>query len=152
MGTIKNLELIADMLPDIQLQRMDAGAAMHLHYSKIEFKILEIKDDEITVRVTQGESPAENHLTNRELVSRAKELFNHFLPDKIIHVRAFPYNVPKVDEVSPAWIQNRMTAKSISQKAMADETGIDKTNLSAWINGTRPMSQPVKAMFWFMLR
>lgn len=31
------------------------------------------------------------------------------------------------------------------------DTGIDKTNLSAWLSGARVMSQPVKAMFYFYL-
>lgn len=36
-------------------------------------------------------------------------------------------------------------------KDIMDETGIDKSNVSAWVNGTRTMSQPVRAMFYYYI-
>jgi hypothetical protein len=151
MGVIKNIEALGS-LNELELQKLEAGAAMHMQYSRIEFKVLEVNENDITVRVTQGESPAGNYLTSKELVNRAKDLFSFYLPGKTIHVRAFPYSVPKVEAVGPEWIQKQMHSKGVSQKTIVEETGIDKTNVSAWITGKRPMSQPVKAMFWFMLR
>jgi DNA-binding transcriptional regulator GbsR (MarR family) len=43
-----------------------------------------------------------------------------------------------------------MNANSVSLKSIEQITGIDKSNLSAYVKGLRPMSQPVKAMFFFM--
>lgn len=152
MGNIKNIDLIKHLLTEDQLQEFETGATMHLRNSRIEFKILEVKGDEITVRVTQGESPGENQLSKKELVNRTKDLFNHFLPDKITHVRSYAYAVSKVDVVSQSWIQNQMQSKGITEKKISAESGIDKERIHEWIAGKRPMSQEVKAMFWYMLR
>jgi len=144
--------LIKHLLTEDQLQDIETGASMHLRSSRIEFKILEVKGDEITVRVTQGESPGENFIPVKELATRGKDLFKHFLPDKTIHTRTHAYSVPKADEVSQAWIQNRMQSKGVTEKHISTESGIDKVKIHEWIVGNRPMSQEVKAMFWYMLR
>jgi hypothetical protein len=152
MSKIKNIGLIKHLLTEDQLKDLETGATMHLQNSRIEFKILEVNKDEITIRVVQNESPSENHLSIKELVKRGKDLFKHFFPDKTIHTRAFAYSIPKADEVNPGWIQSRMQSKRISQKSIVAETEIDKVRIGEWINGLNPMSQEVKAMFWYMLR
>lgn len=152
MSKIKNIGLIKHLLTEDQIQDLETGAALHKNHSRIEFKILEVIGDEITIRVTQGESPSENHLTVKELLKRGKDLFQHFFPGKTIHTRAFAYSIPKVEEVNIGWIQSRMKSKGISQKSIVAETGIDKVRIVEWINGLNPMSQEVKAMFWYMLR
>lgn len=152
MSEIKNIDLIKHLLTENQLLDLGVGAAIHKHNSRIEFKILEVKEDEISIRVTQGESPAENNLSSKQLGNRAKELFKYFLPNKTIHVRSIPYHVPKVDEVNIGWIQSRMTSKGMTQKSMVEETGIEKEKIQSWLNGLQPMSQEVKALFWYMLR
>lgn len=152
MSNIKNIELIKDLITEDQLQDLETGATLHIRNSRIEFKILEVKGDEITIRVTQGESPTENHLSIKELVKRGKDLFKHFFPGKTIHTRAFAYFIPKADEVNIGWIQSRMQSKRISQKSIVAESGIDKVRIGEWINGLKPMSQEVKAIFWYMLR
>jgi hypothetical protein len=113
---------------------------------------LDVKGDEITIRVVQNESPSENHLSIKELVKKGKDFFTHFFPDKTIHTRTFAYSLPKAEEVNIGWIQSRMTSKGMTQKSMVEETGIEKEKIQSWINGLQPMSQEVKAMFWYMLR
>lgn len=68
MSKINNIELIKHLLTEDQIQDLETGAALHMRNSRIEFKILEVKGDEITVRVTQGESPGKNQLSKKELV------------------------------------------------------------------------------------
>ncbi|MBS4063028.1 MAG: hypothetical protein KGZ74_00630 [Chitinophagaceae bacterium] len=152
MTHIKNIKLIEELISPSDLQKMDAGAAMHLHHSRIEFKVLDADQDAITVRVTQGKSPAENYLSAKELAARAKDLFGYFIPGVDIRARAIPYAPPSVEVVSPEWIQNQMREKGIDNKTIVEMTGVDKANISNWVSGKRPMSQPVKAMFYFMLK
>jgi hypothetical protein len=133
-------------------KKLDAGAELHLRHARIEFKILDVKPDSITVRVTQGKSPSENYLSSKELSDRAKDLFGQFFPGMDIRARAIPYVVPTVEVVSPEWIQNRMKEKEIDNKTIVEMTGVDKANISNWVSGKRTMSQPVKAMFYFMLK
>ncbi|MDO9554518.1 hypothetical protein [Rhodonellum sp.] len=150
--TIKNLRLINDLLTVDQLIKLEHGALQHQKYSRIEFKVLEVKDNAITIRVSQEQSPKENYLTSKDLSDRTKELFGLFLPGFTIHARALAYVPPKVDAVTPGWVQTQMQRKGMEQKDILETTGLDKTNLSAWISGKRSMSQPVKAMFYYMLK
>jgi DNA-binding Xre family transcriptional regulator len=42
-----------------------------------------------------------------------------------------------------------MLKKGVKFNDLVTDTGLDKTNISAWVNGKRDMSQIVKAMFYF---
>lgn len=152
MSYIKNFELIEGLLSKSQIDQFHVGAAMHQHVSRIEFKILEVKSDEITVRVTQGQSPAENQLSSKELSSLGKEFFKYGLPEMKVHIRPIPFFTPKVNEVNPHWIQEKMKSKNLTQKEIAEETGIELGRLKSWLSGKEPMSPEVKAMFYYMLR
>jgi len=44
-----------------------------------------------------------------------------------------------------------MSSESIRIKDIVNITGLDKGNLSSWINGTREMRRPIQSMFYFML-
>lgn len=152
MTNVKNIKLIEDILSASQLEKLEAGAALHLRHSRIEFKVLEVDDKSITIRVTQSKSPAEYYLSAKDLSARAKDLFGAFLPDLDIRARAIPYSAPTVEVVTPEWIQAKMSEKGMDNKSIVEMTGVDKANISNWISGKRPMSQPVKAMFYFMLK
>ncbi|WP_394803177.1 helix-turn-helix domain-containing protein [Membranihabitans marinus] len=45
-----------------------------------------------------------------------------------------------------------MTKRGINSKELVEMTGINKSNISAWINDIRPMSQPAKALFYFLFK
>lgn len=150
--TIKNAKLLDGLLPQYHLEKLDYGAQMHLRHSRIHFKVLEVGADFITVQVVQTKSPAENYLSAKELADRAKNLFGEFFPDRKIHARPNEYQPPSVDHVTPQWVKRKLEVKGLGQVDIITETGIDKTNISAWISGKRPMSQPVKAMFYYMLK
>lgn len=149
--TIKNIKLIEGLIPQEQLEKLDYGAALHLRNARIHFKVLEVGDDYITVQVVQTKAPAENYLSAKALSQRAKDLFGNFFPDKKVHARPATYVPPSVDHATPGWIARKLEEKGISQSDIVEFTGVDKTNISAWISGKRPMSQPVKAMFYLYL-
>ena len=144
--------MINGILNASQLEKLEAGAALHLRHSRIEFKILDYDGKAVTIRVTQGKSPAEYYLSVKELSLLAKDLFGAFLPHLDIRSRAIPYSEPSVEVVSPEWIHDKMSEKGLDNKSISEMTGVDKANISNWISGQRPMSQPVKAMFYFMLK
>lgn len=56
------------------------------------------------------------------------------------------------EEVTPKYVRNKMFELGVKIKNMQEDTGINKTNISAWINEIRPMSKPVKAMFYLYLQ
>lgn len=149
MNTIKNIHKLAGIIPAGEITKLEAGAALHLRHSNISFKIVEVNDTELHVRADQGRHLSENYADEKTLINRTRELFGPFFRGRVIYTHPVPYAPAIVDVVDPAWIKERMLNKGIRIKDMLIDTAIDKTNLSAWINGTRPMSQPVKAMFYF---
>jgi pyruvate kinase len=100
LSKIKNIDLIKHLLTEDQLQDLETGATLPMRNGRIEFKILEANEDEVIIRVTQGESLGENFISPKELATRGKDLLKHFFPEKTIHTRTFSYSIPKADEVN----------------------------------------------------
>ncbi|AMQ00920.1 hypothetical protein AY601_4069 [Pedobacter cryoconitis] len=148
MGVIKNVHKLELHYSPEEIAKLEAGAAMHLKYSNITFKIVSIVPG-ITIRVVQEKSLSGNYADRKTLIERTKELFSTVTGNLHIVVHAVPFEEPIVDIADPAWVAAEMLRTGVKIKDLVKETGIDKTNLSAWINGTRPMSQPVKAMFYY---
>lgn len=127
---------------------LEYAANLHLRHSNISFKIISYLPEEgLTVKVEQGKSMAENYLSAERLREETKFLFDRFLMNAI-HVHANPYIPSPVEVVTPKWITDHMLLYKIKVKDISLSTGIDKTNISAWINEKRPMSQIVKALFF----
>lgn len=148
---IKNIHLISD-LSEADQQKLNAGALQHKKFSRIGFKVLSMDEMAIKIQTTQGKTPQENYADEKTLIERTKELFSIFFPDKKIIVNAAPYKENLTAQVTPEYIRHEMVSNHIKVKDIVADTGIDKTNISAWVNGVRDMSQPVKAMFYFYFK
>lgn len=152
MNTIKNLHKIADIISPDKLMELDKAANLHLRHSNIEFKIIGVSGNVVTLRTSQGKHISENYATEAVLVTRTKELFERYIPGYVPLIHPVTYKLSAVEIVTPKWIAEKMLKQSLKIKTIQADTGIDKTNLSAWINGVRPMSQPVKAMFYYYFK
>lgn len=146
---IKNIHLVKDLLSESDLEKLNAGALQHRKFSRITFKILSVDDKSIKVQAVQGKTPQENYADADTLRLRTKELFSRFLPDRHVMTHVTTYTPNVTEQVTPEYIRNRMTELKIKVKHIVADTGIDQTNISAWMNGLREMSQPVKAMFYY---
>ncbi len=105
----------------------------------------------VTITISQGYREDGVYLDKAELEEKVEILFKPFLQERILYVRPLPHKVAIVEVVSPEWLKERMLKKGVRIKDIMIDTGLDKTNLSAWLSGARVMSQPVKAMFYFYL-
>lgn len=167
MSAIKNLHRLQKTgANEDQLEALQVAAAQFQRHANITFKVLEVDSgtveignpstgetthksrvDVIVVEARQGKNSLNKYLSDKELIERAKGLFGRFY--KEVHVRPKPYQSPLVDVVNPQWLQQQLNQHKVSLKQLEKDTGIDKSNLSNWVNGNRPMSQPVKAMFYY---
>lgn len=148
---VKNVHLIAGLLAPDEAAKLDAGALQHRKFSRITFKILSVETKTLKIQAVQAKSPHENYADAETLILRTRELFSRFFPDYKIIVNAVPYKENPTAQVTPEYIRNAMTEYHIKVKDIVAETGIDKTNVSAWVQGTRAMSQPVRAMFYYYI-
>jgi hypothetical protein len=149
---IKNLNLIKNLLSKEKLQKLEAHAQVFDQSSKINFEIIEVVDNEISILVTQGNAKPEYLTSQKELEKRGKSFFEFYLPDHVIQINSNGRGPTPVEIVNPDWIQKQLKNKGITLHKIAMETGIEKKRLSNWLSGTQTMSATVKAMFWYMLR
>lgn len=149
MNTIKGLLKLGGVISAREMMELDEVAKLHLQQSSLLFKLISVGEHTITVKASQGKQPSEEYADTKWLYNRTQELFSKFLPEHKIIVQPVPFQLALVDVVDPDWIADKMLKKEVRIKDIQADTGINKTNLSAWIKGTRPMSQPVKAMFYY---
>jgi hypothetical protein len=149
MNTIKGLLKLGGTLSAREMMELDEAAKLHLKNSNITFKIISIGDNTITVKASQGKQSTENYADTKKLHIKTQELFGKYLPEHKAIVQPVPFQLALVDVVNPEWLEERMQQHGVRIRQIQTDTGIDKTNLSAWTKGTRPMSQPVKAMFFY---
>ncbi len=149
MSTIKNIHQLAGIIPAADIDKLDAGAALHLRHSNISFKIIKAFNDEVHVRTEQGKHLSENYATTQTLVTRTRELFERFFPGKTIYVHPVPYAEPVVNQVDAAWINKKMLDKGIKARDIVNDTGLNKPYVSSLINGKAPLSQITKAFFYY---
>ena len=149
---IKNLNLIKNLLSKEKLHKLETHAQVFDQSSKINFEIIEVVYNEISILVTQGNAKPEYLTSQKELEKRGKSFFEFYFPEHIIQVNSFVSSTTQVDIVTPDWIQIQLKSKRITLNKIAKETGIEKQRLNNWLSGTQAMSAPVKAMFWYMLR
>jgi hypothetical protein len=148
MAYLKNIHLLDDISEDDKL-KMEEAAVAHKRYSNIEFKILEYTPSKVIVRVTQGKSAANNYQTAKRLVEIVSETYGRFFNGKKIMARPYIYQQSPANDVNDTWINNQMTKLKIGIPQIVEDTGIDKTQLTSLITGNRPLSQPMKALFWY---
>lgn len=58
----------------------------------------------------------------------------------------------EIDKVDAEWVSNKMDDLGVTIKSICDETGLDRSNVSAWINGLRPLSKNVKILFYYYFK
>ncbi|MNY29273.1 hypothetical protein D3C86_1633040 [compost metagenome] len=104
----------------------------------------------LIIRTKQDKHVSGNYADEVKLIELTRNLFG-ILPEKpVIAVQPLIYTPVLVDVVDAKWIQEKMEKHRIQIEDIVADTGIEKSSLSAWIKGTRLMTQPVKAMFYFL--
>ncbi|RQO74254.1 hypothetical protein DBR43_02320 [Pedobacter sp. KBW06] len=166
MNTIKNIHKIDQLISARDLAKLEEGAKLHLRHSNISFKIMGISANGLFIKTEQGKHLSENYADEHRLIELTKDLFIKpkytldFDPGDILNepgeidrakimVHAYPYVVSPIDKVDSKWVNEQMLKTGTKAKDIAAETGIEKTNISPWINDKKPMSQIVKAMFYY---
>lgn len=150
MSHIKFLSRIKNIATDTK--KLEFGAHLHKRHSCIKFKILQVEGKKIAIKTTQGKCLNKNYITQRALIQRTKELFAPFCPGYIIQVHASVFVPHPLYSVTPKWLQMQMKAKGVKVKDLVELTGLEKSNISAWINGTRGMSNVARTMFYAYLK
>lgn len=111
-------------------------------YAAGGIKIEEMEDNK--VKVTQTKFDGFRLFNQKELVSRGRTLY----PQKKYKVVANTFSF-QADSISPEWIREQMQLYGIRPKDLVHQLGINSSNISELINGKRPLSTPVSALFYY---
>jgi hypothetical protein len=152
MKAILNIHKLSNILASEDIAKLEANALENKLVLNILFKVQAVNENDIYIQTTQGKNANGNIADNELLIRLTKDLFQPFFPTKIISVYPSLFLVPVVDVVTPEWINEHLHKYKIKIKNLSEDTGIDKSNFSAWINGIRPMSQIVKAMIFSVVK
>ncbi|MBB5638179.1 hypothetical protein HDE68_004105 [Pedobacter cryoconitis] len=148
MEIIKNIYKLVGIVRHIDLLRLEESAKQYLNQLNISFEIITAKSSALKVKTRQWKCNSGNHAEIPMLISLTQDLFGRFL-NLPVTVHPIAYTPAVVDDVEPEWISDKMLNLGATLKDIHKDTGIDKLNLSSWINGTQPLSQDVKAMFFY---
>lgn len=150
MAEIKNIHKVVG-LSEKELTMMEYAGLQHRRHSSIIFKIVDFEPKKVTIQTVQGKNAHGKYQDRNRLIELTKETFDRFFPDKSIIVHAIPYVESPANKVNAKWVNKKMLETKTKLKDLADDTGIDHTQLRTLITETnpRPMSQPMKAMFWY---
>jgi hypothetical protein len=151
MNIIKHLDKLSGVVRPDQIASLEETANLHLIESSISFTILQVYDEEIHVRTEQGKHISEKYALSKTLIDCTRNLFAPFTT-RTIFTHPVPYRASILDIVTPQWLAREQLNHGIKINDFVFHTGIDKSKLTAWINGTIPMSQPVQAMFYNVVK
>ncbi|WP_207533209.1 XRE family transcriptional regulator [Desertivirga arenae] len=150
MTAIKGIERLQGIISDQEISQLNKAANTHKKFSNIVFEIEQADEGELAVLVEQEQNSSGNYANQRTLIKRAHEVFDKVVPGSIkLNVKAQEYFESPTAKVTPQWIEQQMLDKEVRIKQIAFDTGINKSDISAWINGIKPMSQIVKALFYY---
>ena len=146
---IKYLNLVEGIVNRDGIDLMEIAANQHRKYSNITFKIVEVNDESVIIGVSQGKSSLGNYQTKKRLIEIVHETFDRFFPGIKIHVHPNPYMEPVVNSVTIEWIAERMSTLKLKAKTIAEDTGLNYPSITEIISGATPLSQQMKALFWY---
>ena len=149
MSSILKIQKLSEILSEEELLTLDAGAFQHKRFSNIVFEVIAVDNDVVIIITKQGRNLSGNLASDEILTNRTVELFQPFLPDKTLEIYISPKLIPVVECVDDAWIRQKMNDTGKQIKAIVDDTGLNKSYLSAIINGRKPISRINKSFFYY---
>lgn len=148
---MKNIDLLNLSSP--QLELLMKRIELQQRFANITFRIVSVSDKEVVLIVHQGETFHDNKFDHKRLREISHETFDDMLStDQRLHVSIKVDIESPPDIVSPSWVSEQMKLHRIRIKDIVTDTGIDKSTISAYINGHKPLSHIVKTMFYYYFK
>lgn len=148
MNLIKNIRLLEGLPPD-RLQLLEQACRIHKAAGGISFKVIGVDGDKVTIRIMQERHAAGNYHPVKRLVEIVRETFGPFVEGKKILVHPLPYVESPATNVDSAWINKKMLDLGVKIKEIAQDTGLNRSQVNALVTGNRPLSQSAKALMYF---
>ena len=149
---MKGIELLS-FLSDEQRKMLEASENNYKRYARIYFQIISYRNDELIVKVWQMENPAQKYLTTKELVDRAKGVFEGILPKNTkLHVRPIAFNPTDLKNFSIEDVEKKMEELGLKPKDLVKGLDIDKSTVSLLLSKGRELTKSSKAMLYYFFK
>lgn len=152
---IKGFYKIEPYLDAEQKQDLENYAVQFAKFWRVYFKIITISPEDklLFIQTKQEKKPTDTpYFTKKELVDKTREHLQPFFVGYTLRISATEYTQSKSDIITPDYLKKELQKQKIRIKDIANNTGIEMSNLSAWVNGIRPMSNIVKNMFYYYFK
>lgn len=144
-----SINILKEFLSNDQYEDLHDKLDLQSRFNSIEFDIIRINDESVLIRTTQDKSFTGVYFDNKRLYEITLETFKEILEPRQVQVHTFPNLVSPCDKITSDFVMATMGRFKIKNKEFETAFGVHKTTISAWANGLKPMSQPVKAMFYY---
>jgi hypothetical protein len=149
---MKGLELLTFLTKE-QIKLIETSELNYRRFARVYFQINSFENNEIIVKIWQTEDEdIEKYLSAKDLISRAKDVFNMIPEDIKIHFRPIPFNSDDLTKFSTDKIRKEMDAMGLQPKDLVKLLCIDKSTISQILSSDRNLSRPSKAMFYYMFK
>lgn len=149
---IKGLDKLDFLSPD-QISILNESEKNYKRFASVFFEVIDFYKitNEVIVKVWQNENNAANYLPEKELITRAKDVFTDFLPKGVkLHIRPVPYEKDKLLNLTIDDVKQTMQDLGLQQKDLVKLLDMDKTSISRLFNEIRPLTNIQKAMFFYL--
>lgn len=149
---IKGIEKIPS-LTDEGKEFLKTSELQYMRFGRIYFEVLRYKDNELVVKTGQLKNEAGKYLSTAELVNRAKDVFGKVVPDgTVIHVHPTTFEKHEFKTYSVENITDEMESLGLKIKDLVKLLDIDKTTITSVLSGAKPLTNPYKAMFYYLFK
>jgi hypothetical protein len=147
---MKGLELLK-FLDKEQISLIKNSEQNYKRFVHIHFQILSFENNEIIVKVWQTENVVGSYLPAKELLTRAKDIFQGMIPENIkLYIRPIPFD--PLANFSLTDIENQMNELGLQAKDLVKLLDIDKSTISSLLARNRNLSKATKAMFYYLFK
>jgi hypothetical protein len=149
---MKGLELLTFLTKE-QIKLIETSELNYRRFARVYFQINSFENNEIVVKIWQTEDEdIDEYLSAKDLISRAKDVFNMIPEDIKIHFRPIPFKSDDLTKFSTEKILKEMDAMGLQPKDLVKLLCIDKSTISQILSSDRNLSRPSKAMFYYMFK
>ncbi len=131
-------------------EKLKVAIELQKRYSNITFRKFTDKKDQLIIEAIQGKSFQGVYFDAKRLREIVHETYDGHIDGFL--AGAVPYDPPAHDVVSPEWLSKQLTDYEIRSKLVAKDLALSKSYFSSHLNGLKPMSNNVQAMYFYYFK
>lgn len=126
------------------------SAEQYKRFARMEFEVLEVSGQNVTVRVAQSEYKGGRYLSAKELKERTAEVFKGLPAGTQLNIQAHPFKFLNV--VTADYINQQIEALGLSHIELARLLNMRPENLTRIMEDRKGLTKLGKAAFYYLFK